>query len=70
MSLAAARDAYTSGLNIVAVVCALVAATTAVIAVTALRGVGSPQGGPAPDTPGQASARTAEGDDPRAVPKY
>ncbi|MFJ9888801.1 hypothetical protein ACIQRW_23420 [Streptomyces sp. NPDC091287] len=50
-ALAAARDAYTSGLNIVAVVCALVAATTAVIAMTALRGVGSPKAGPAQDAP-------------------
>ncbi|MBV7245203.1 MFS transporter [Streptomyces sp. MW-W600-10] len=69
-ALAAARDAYTSGLNIVAVVCALVAATTAVIAMTALRRVGSPEGGPAPDAPDEPPARTADGDGLRAVPKH
>ncbi|WP_411080787.1 MFS transporter [Streptomyces sp. cmx-18-6] len=42
-ALAAARDAYTSGMNTVAVVCAVVAAATAVIAVTALRRVGAAQ---------------------------
>ncbi|MFE2295105.1 MFS transporter [Streptomyces sp. NPDC059452] len=61
-ALAAARDAYTGGLNAVAVVCALVAATTAVIAMTALRGVGAPRGGPVPDAPDETSARTANAD--------
>ncbi|MEU0761769.1 MFS transporter [Streptomyces microflavus] len=70
-ALAAARDAYTSGLNIVAVVCAVVAATTAVIAMTALRGVGAPKGGAAPDVPDEAAARSADagGDDLRVVPE-
>ncbi|MFD7860462.1 MFS transporter [Streptomyces microflavus] len=70
-ALAAARDAYTSGLNIVAVICALVAATTAVIAMTALRGVGAPKGGAAPDVPDEAAARSADagGEDLRVVPE-
>ncbi|MDI3422916.1 MFS transporter [Streptomyces luteolus] len=45
--LSAARDAYTSGLNTVAVVCASLIAVTAVLAVTLLRKVGAgeqPQG--------------------------
>lgn len=42
--LAVAREAYTGGLNTVAVVCTVFAAVTALIAVTALRRVGSGQG--------------------------
>jgi DHA2 family multidrug resistance protein-like MFS transporter len=38
--LASARAAYTSGLNVVAIVCAVLATATALIAVTALRRVG------------------------------
>ncbi|MEU5978777.1 MFS transporter [Streptomyces sp. NPDC047315] len=39
--LAAARDAYTGGLTVVAVACAVLAAITGVITVTALRNVGA-----------------------------
>ncbi|MQS39445.1 MFS transporter [Streptomyces katsurahamanus] len=42
--LTAAREAYTSGLNTVAVVCAALAAVTAVLATTALRKVGGDGG--------------------------
>ncbi|WP_406397040.1 MFS transporter [Streptomyces uncialis] len=41
--LTAARDAYTGGLNVIAVVCAVFTAGTAVIAMTALRRVGAPR---------------------------
>ncbi|MDP4511867.1 MFS transporter [Nonomuraea turcica] len=44
--LAGAREAYTSGLNVVAVVCAAFAAATALIALTALRKAGTDSGQP------------------------
>ncbi|WP_432156759.1 MULTISPECIES: hypothetical protein [unclassified Streptomyces] len=50
--LAAAREAYTSGLNVVGVVCASLVAVTAVLAVTLLRKVG----GAAPQQPEPADA--------------
>ncbi|MFD1940159.1 MFS transporter [Nonomuraea mangrovi] len=45
-ALTAARDAYTSGLNAIGIVCAVIAAITAAIALTALRkaGASSPAG--------------------------
>ena len=42
--LTAVREAYTSGLNTIGVVCAVLIAVTAVIAATALRKVGSQEG--------------------------
>ncbi|MBT2493613.1 MFS transporter [Streptomyces sp. ISL-96] len=57
--LAAARDAYTSGLNTVGVACAVLAAVLAFTAATVLRGAGAGRGkspeeeGPGPERPGQ-----------------
>lgn len=65
--LTAAREAYTSGLNTIGVVCAVMIAAVAVIAVTTLRNVGA-SGGDADDSEGsEGSDDTGDSGDARAA---